>query len=86
MFSALLRCYYALREVEKMVTRSNLDALSPGMLAKLDPLSRIAKQQGAVHWIYVTRNEPEVAPSKYTLRPIDRLRRREELRTKVAGR
>ncbi len=69
-----------------MVTRSNLDALSSGMLAKLDPLSRIAKKQGAARWICVTRNEPEPVPSKYTLRPIDRLRRREELRTRVAGR
>lgn len=68
-----------------MVTRSNLDALSPGMLAKLDPLSRLAKEHGAAHWICVKRNEPEAAPSKYTLRPIDRLRRREELRTRAAG-
>ena len=68
-----------------MVTRSNLDALTPGMLAKLDPLSRIVKGQGAAHRIYGTRSDSEPAPSKYTLRPIDRLRRREELRTRVPG-
>ncbi len=51
-----------------MVTRSYLDALTPGMMAKLDPLSRIAREQRAARWASITRNEPEAALSKYTLR------------------
>ena len=68
-----------------MVTRSNLDALSPGMMAKLDPLSRLVKESGSTHWVSVTRNGSEPVPSKCTLRPINRLRRRQELRTRAAG-
>ena len=68
-----------------MVTRSNLDALSPGMMAKLDPLSRLVKETVSTHWVSVTRNGPEPVSSKCTLKPIDRLRKRQELRTRAAG-
>jgi len=56
------------KEVEKMVARSNLDALTSGMLAKLDPLSRIAREQRAARWISITRNGSAALP-KYSLRP-----------------
>ena len=74
-----------LREVAKMVTKSNLDALSPGMMAKLDPLSRIAKEPGSARWISTAKNESGAASFKYAPWPADRQKRREELRIKVAG-
>jgi hypothetical protein len=51
-----------------MVTRSYLDALTSGMMAKLDPLSRIAREQRAARWASITRNGSEAALPKYTLR------------------
>ncbi len=68
-----------------MATRSYLDALSPGMRAKLDPLSRITGEQGAARWPSAMRSEPDSAPLKHNLGPIERYERRQELRTKVAG-
>ncbi len=56
-----------------MVVRSYFDALTPGMMAKLDPLSRIAREQRAARWISITRNGSEAALSKFTLRPVRRL-------------
>ncbi|MBU2535179.1 MAG: hypothetical protein ABIK32_07725 [Chloroflexota bacterium] len=52
-----------------MVTRSYLDALTPGMMAKLDPLSRIARDQRGARRISITRNGSEATLPKYTLRP-----------------
>ncbi len=51
-----------------MVTRSYLDALTSGMMAKLDPLSRITREGKTERWASVTRNEPAAALPKYTLR------------------
>jgi len=69
-----------------MVARSNLDALTSGMLAKLDPLSRITREQIMARRTSVTKNESAAALLKYALWPGDRYKRREELRTRVAGR
>ncbi len=69
-----------------MVVRSYFDALTPGMMAKLDPLSRIAREQRAARWISITRNGSEVTPLRNVLWPIDRYKRREELRTRIADR
>ncbi len=69
-----------------MVVRSYFDALTPGMMAKLDPLSRIAREQRAARWISITRNGPEAASLKHVLWPADRYKRREELRTRIADR
>ena len=68
-----------------MVARSNLDALTSGMMAKLDPLSRIVWDQRGARWISKIRNESETAPLKHALWPSERLKRREELRTKVTS-
>jgi|GEM_PF-2572042 len=73
-----------LREVEKMM-RSFLDALTPGMMAKLDPLSRIAKERRASQWDSIARNDVEAALSRYAIRPSDRLKRREALKTGASG-
>ncbi len=51
-----------------MVTRSYLDALTSGMMAKLDPLSRIAREERAERWTSLTRNESAAALPEYTLR------------------
>jgi hypothetical protein len=51
-----------------MVVRSYLDALTPGMMAKLDPLSRIAGEGKTENWVSVTRSESEAALPRYTLR------------------
>jgi len=77
--------YHVLREVAKMVTRSNLDALSPGMMAKLDPLSRLAKERGTARWVSAVKSESGVASFKYASRPVDRQKKREELKTGMAG-
>ena len=69
-----------------MVVRSYFDALTPGMMAKLDPLSRIAREQKAARWISITRNGSEAAPLKHVLWPVERYKRREELRTRIADR
>lgn len=68
-----------------MATRSYLDALSPGMRAKLDPLSRITREQGAARWPSAMGSESGSAPLKHNLGLIERYERRRELRTKVAG-
>ena len=68
-----------------MATRSYLDALSSGMRAKLDPLSRIIGEQGAARWPAAVRSEPDSAPLKHNLGPIERYKRRLESRTKTAG-
>jgi len=68
-----------------MATRSYLDALSSGMKAKLDPLSRITGEQGAARWPSVVRSESDSALSKHNLGPIERYKRRRESRTKTAG-
>jgi len=52
-----------------MPTRTYLDALSPGMRAKLDPLFRIEREQRAVSLTPVLRNGSEAAFPKYSLRP-----------------
>jgi len=57
------------KEVAKMLTRSYLDALTPGMRARLDPLSRIVGEGKTEHWVSITRNEPAAALPKYSLRP-----------------
>ncbi len=69
-----------------MVTRSYLDALTSGMMAKLDPLSRIAREQRAARWISITRNGSEATPLRNVLWPVERYKRREELRTRIADR
>jgi len=74
----------ALREVEKMM-RSFLDALTPGMMAKLDPLSRIARERRAAQWDSIARSDVEAALSRYAIRPSHRLKRREVLRTRASG-
>jgi hypothetical protein len=53
----------------KMPTRSYLDALSPGMRAKLDPLFRMEREQEMAGAITVTGNGSEPAFPKYSLRP-----------------
>jgi hypothetical protein len=68
-----------------MVTRSYLEALSPGMRAKLDPLSRITGERGAARWPAVVRSEPDSAPLRHNLGPIERYKRRLESRPKVSG-
>jgi len=68
-----------------MATRSYLETLSPGMRAKLDPLSRIIREQGAARWPSAMGSESGSAPLRYNLGPIERHERRRELRTKVAG-
>ena len=68
-----------------MATRSYLEALSPGMKAKLDPLSRITGEQGAARWTSAMRSEFDSALSKHNLGPIERYKRRRESRTKVSG-
>ena len=68
-----------------MATRSYLEALSPGMKAKLDPLSRITGEQGAARWPSTMRSESDSALSKHNLGPIERYKRRRESRTKVSG-
>jgi len=83
MFIWLFRWYYDLREVEKMLTRSYLDALTSGMRAKLDPLSRMAREQRPARLLSIMRSEPDAAPSKYNLGPNDRYRRRQKSRTRV---
>jgi len=69
-----------------MVTRSYLDALTSGMMAKLDPLSRIAGEGRTVRRISIIRNAPEATPLKHALWPVDRYKRREELRTRISDR
>ena len=69
-----------------MVVRSYFDALTPGMMAKLDPLSRIAREQRAARWISITRNGSETTPLKRVLWPVERYKRREELRTRIVDR
>lgn len=69
-----------------MVARSYLDALTSGMLAKLDPLSRIARAGRMARRTSVAKNESAAAPLKHALWPGDRYKRRAELRTRVAGR
>jgi len=73
-----------LKEVEKMVARSNLDALTSGMMAKLDPLSRIAREQRTTRWVPITKNTPSATPLKHALWPSERLKRREESKTRFA--
>ena len=52
-----------------MVMKSYLDALTPGMRAKLDPGSRHVREERKERWASVTRNEPESAPTRFSLRP-----------------
>ncbi len=66
-----------------MLTRSYLDALTSGMRAKLDPLSRMAREQRPARLLSIMRSEPDAAPSKYNLGPNDRYRRRQKSRTRV---
>ena len=73
-----------MREVERMTTRSYLDALTPGMRAKLDPLSRMARENRAAPWFSVMKDEPDAAPAKYSPGTSDRFKRRQELRARVA--
>ncbi len=68
-----------------MLTRTYLDALSPGMRARLDPLSRIVKGVGTARLFFVMRNGPSDAPSKNRPGPAERYKRRPELRTRVAA-
>jgi hypothetical protein len=68
MIISLFQCYYAQRRWKEMVMKSYLDALTPGMRARLDPSSRIPKEERTERWASVTRNEPEATSSKYTLR------------------
>ena len=65
MFVSVFEWYYAREEVGEMVTRSNLDALTPGMRAKLDPLSRIAREPGVTRRFSIVRNESEVTLPEY---------------------
>jgi len=67
-----------------MLTRTYLDALSPGMRARLDPLSRIVREAGTAHWISAMRNGPADMPSKNRLWPVERYKRRRGFRTRVA--
>ena len=68
-----------------MLTRSYLDALSPGMRAKLDPISRITGEPRPEYLSSVLKNGSAAARSKNRLWPIERYQRRAELRTKVTA-
>ena len=68
-----------------MATRSYLDALTPGMRAKLDPLSRITREQRAARWPSAVKGEADITFPKYNLGPVERYKRRQESRTRVAG-
>lgn len=67
-----------------MTMNSHLDALSPGMRAKLDPLFRMSREQGA-SWSLTVRNEADSAPQRHNLGTIERYKRHQESRIKVAG-
>ena len=67
-----------------MTMNSHLDALSPGMRAKLDPLFRISREQG-VSWPSTVRNEADSAPHRHNLGTVERYRRHQESRIKIAG-
>ena len=67
-----------------MLTRTYLDALTPGMRAKLDPLSRIVGEAGNARRISVLRNGSDAASLKHNLWPVEQYKRRQELRTRVA--
>ena len=68
-----------------MLMRSYFEALSPGMKAKLDPISRIAGEQRPENLSSVLKNRLDAAPSKNRLWPIDRYKKRAELRTRVTA-
>ena len=68
-----------------MKTRSYLDALTPGMRAKLDPLYRAAREERTTGRIVIIENSPGVKPLRNVLWSVDRYKRREESRTKVAS-
>ena len=59
-----------------MLMRSYFEALSPGMRAKLDPISRIAGEQRPENLSSVLKNR---------LWPIDRYKKRAESRTRVTA-
>ena len=67
-----------------MLTRIYLDALTPGMRARLDPLSRIVGEAGSVRRVSVPRNGSDAVSLKRNLWPVEQYKRRQELRTRVA--
>jgi len=72
------------QEVAKMLTRTYLDALTPGMRAKLDPLSRMLGGVESARRISVPKNGSDAASLKHNLWPVEQYKRRQELRTRVA--
>ena len=68
-----------------MLMRSYFEALSPGMKAKLDPISRIAGEQRPENLSSVLKNRLDAAPLKNRLWPIERYQRRAELRIRVTA-
>ena len=68
-----------------MLTRSYLDALSPGMRAKLDPISRIAGEPRPEKLSSVLKNGSDTARLKNSLWPIERYKKRAESRTRVTA-
>ena len=68
-----------------MAMSSHLDALSPGMRAKLDPLFRITMKQGAACWPAAVKSEAGSASRRYNLGTIERYKRHQESRIKVAS-
>ncbi len=68
-----------------MLTRSYFEALSPGMRAKLDPISRIAGEQKPENLSSVLKDKLDAAPSKNRLWPIERSKKRAESRNRVAA-
>ena len=67
-----------------MATNSYLDALSPGMRAKLDPLFRITREQGAA-CSPAAMGSADSAPPKHNLGLVERYKRHQVSRVKVAG-
>ena len=68
-----------------MSTRIYLDALTPGMRARLYPLSRIVGGVGSEGRTSVPRNGSDAASLRHDLWPVERYKRRQEHRTRIAA-
>jgi hypothetical protein len=67
--------YYGVSESRRcktMATTTYLDSLSPGMKARLDPTTRLTKQQKPVHVFYLHKDDAEMLQSKNGLTTITR--------------
>ena len=67
-----------------MATTTYLDSLSPGMKARLDPTTRLAKRQKPVHVFYVSKDDTEMLQPKNGLTTITRHRKPGELKIRSA--